>query len=527
MSPSISWPMRQLDGVPHSAAGTVSALRAALRSSFGTPDRQVVALIIGSLLLRTAFAGVLGLGVDESYMVAAGRTLAFGYFDHPPISWWIVWGTTHLLQSESELVVRLPFILLFGITTWLMYRVASRAFGPRAGLWCAVALNLSPMFGVTTGSWVLPDGPLMAALAGMSLCFLTALEADGRRAWTFWTATGLCAGLAMLSKYSAAMPMAGALGYLLTSSRHRSWLRRPEPYVAGLVALLAFSPAVLWNMQHHWASFAFQGARATGSRFRPLAPLTVLSGETLFLLPWIGIPLFAVLVRSVWRGPQDWRGWMFAWLAAPAIVFFPAVAIWSSGHVLFHWAAPGFLMLFPVLGMELARLRQVSGGILPGLAVGTAILLVMCAAAVGSEVRWNWLPEVGEDFAVGSDPDMQAVDWTSLRLEIGQLARQHPGLVVAATRWHECGKLDYALGHQAPFLCLATDAREFGETEHRMSYAGRDILIAAPRSSLRAVTASLGPDFEGIEQLPPATLLHAGRPAMEIPLFLGHRFEGR
>lgn len=527
MSNSISWPMRQLDGVPHVAAGTIPALRAAMRSSFGTPDHQVLALILGSLLLRAMFAGVLGLGVDESYMVAAGRTLAFGYFDHPPISWWIVWGTTHLLHSESELAVRLPFVLLFGMTTWLMHRVASRAYTPRAGLWCAVALNLSPMFGVTTGSWVLPDGPLMAALAATLLCFLRALEAGERGAWTLWMATGLCAGLAMLSKYSAAMPMAGALGYLLTSPRHRSWLCRPEPYVAGLLALMAFSPVVLWNMQHHWASFAFQGGRATGGRFRPLAPFTVLGGETLFLLPWIGIPLFAVLVRSFWRGPQDWRGWLFAWLAAPAIVFFLAVAIWSSDHVLFHWAAPGFLMLFPVLGAELARMRQASGRILPGLAAGTATLLVLCAALVGSEVQWNWLPELGEDFALGKDPDIQAVDWTSLRSDIGELARQHPGLVVAATRWHECGKLDYALGHQAPFLCLATDTREFGETEHRASYVGRDILIASPRSTLRAMTASLGPDFEDIERLPPAVLLHAGRPAMEIPLFLGHHFQGR
>jgi hypothetical protein len=104
-----------------------------MRSSLGTPDGQVMALIVGSLLARIVFAWFLGLGVDESYMVASGRKLALGHFDHPPASWWIVWVTTHLLHSEAALAVRLPFLLLFGLTTWLMYRATRQAYTPRAG----------------------------------------------------------------------------------------------------------------------------------------------------------------------------------------------------------------------------------------------------------------------------------------------------------------------------------------------------------------------------------------------------------
>jgi hypothetical protein len=73
---------------------------------------------------------------------------------------------------------------------------------------------------------------------------------------------------------------------------------------------------------------------------------------------------------------------------------------------------------------------------------------------------------------------------------------------------------------------LARDSREFGQLERPADYAGRDILIASPRNDLQAVTDSVGSSFSGIEQLPPALLLHAGKPAMEIPLFLGHDFRG-
>ena len=73
-----------------------------------------------------AFGAALGLGVDESYMVASGRVLSLGYYDHPPAAWWLSWGAAHLFGSEAPIVVRLPFIALFALSTWLMYRLGDR-----------------------------------------------------------------------------------------------------------------------------------------------------------------------------------------------------------------------------------------------------------------------------------------------------------------------------------------------------------------------------------------------------------------
>jgi hypothetical protein len=41
------------------------------------------------------------------------------------------------------------------------------------------------------------------------------------------------------------------------------------------------------------------------------------------------------------------------------------------------------------------------------------------------------------------------------------------------------------------------------------------------------MATELGAQFDSIEQLSPVMLLHAGRPALEIPLFLGHAFHER
>src|ERR1700741_3923142 len=90
-----------------------------------TPVGGVAVLILATFLARLLFAASLGLGIDESYMVAAGRKLQLSYFDPPPIAWWLAWAMAHLTGSESATVVRLPFIALFALSTWLMYRLTA------------------------------------------------------------------------------------------------------------------------------------------------------------------------------------------------------------------------------------------------------------------------------------------------------------------------------------------------------------------------------------------------------------------
>src|SRR6516162_4895620 len=140
-----------------SAAGSRSREQSGAFGRLWTPPRGVAALISATFVARLVFAASLGLGIDESYMVAAGRKLQLSYFDHPPIAWWMSWGIMHLTGSESAFVVRLPFIALFALTTLLMYRVTAALFDPEAGLWAAVVLTMAPALGITAGSWVLPD----------------------------------------------------------------------------------------------------------------------------------------------------------------------------------------------------------------------------------------------------------------------------------------------------------------------------------------------------------------------------------
>jgi 4-amino-4-deoxy-L-arabinose transferase-like glycosyltransferase len=474
--------------------------------------RPLAALVLAGSAVRLGLAAAIGLGVDESYMVASGRHFAWGYFDHPPLSWWLASGVAHLAGSEADMVVRLPFILLFALSTLLMARLGTELAGERAGVLAALAFNLAPVFGVTTGGWVLPDGPLTAALLAAALCLIPALEGRGTR---WWLATGLMAGLALLSKYSAILVMAGAVAAMAATPRWRHWFARPQPWLAGLLALATFSPVLAWNAGHGWASFAFQGGRAAAARLHPFGPLAVLAGAAAFLLPWIWFGLLAGWWQSFRDGPDRPVAWLLAWLASGPILLFAIVALWSR-QVLFHWAMPGYLFLFPALGARLATWPPVRAR---RWAAATTLLLATVIAIAVSEVRLNWLAA----FRPGLDPGFQALDLTPLRGALA--ARGLLGQPVAALSWADAGKIDYALGGAPQVLCLNRDAREYGVLPGPERLLGRDILIVAPHRDPARVRAEYAPLFASLEALDPAQVPLPGRGSVSIPLFLGHTLQ--
>ena len=474
--------------------------------------RQIVLLILLTSALRLAFAATTGLGGDESYMVSAGRVLSIGYFDHPPASWWLSWAAAHLFNSEAPVVVRLPFILLFALTTWLMARLGETVGGPAAGLWAAVTLNLSPVFGVTGGTWVLPDGPLDCALTGGALCLIRALPSPGR--WGWWCGAGACAGLALFAKYSAVLSVAGAFLFLMSSREQRVWLRRWQPYGAAALALLIFSPVVVWNMAHDWTSFAFQGARAGGWNFHPFTALTTLAGEAQFVTPWLWLPMVILGARAFRSG---WRDQMLACLALPPIVVFAVISVWSSQRVLYHWAAPGYLMLFPLLGRFVAE--QWGHRAVRATLAGTAALCLVTVAAIGLQLRFDVLRLA----MPANDPTAEGLDWTSLHDDLAARGLLRKGTVAGVPNWGDGGKIAYALGPDVTVICLNPDARQFGITTPADRWSGADVLLLIVDRP-GTVNPTLSGVFASIDTLPPSAVTLQGRTLKMVTVAIGRGF---
>jgi 4-amino-4-deoxy-L-arabinose transferase-like glycosyltransferase len=478
--------------------------------------RALLTLIVLSALGRLLLAAGLGLSVDESYTVAISRRLALSYFDHPPLHVWIVGVWARLIGSEQPLLLRLPDIAMFAVSTWLLCRLTASAYGERAGLWAALAFNLAPVFTLNTAGGIVPDGPLVLFALLAARLFQRALTDGTPRAPWRLLGAGAAAGLALLSKYLALFPILG-FGVYLATCRPR-WLAQLAPWLAALIVVALFTPVLAWNEAHGWVSFAFQGGRALPSGFSLTRALAAFAGQLLYLLPWTGVALLWELTRAVRRGPADEQAWLFACLAAPAIAVFAIAALWTK--VLPHWPAIGWLFAFPLLGARLAALAEVRPRLLRAIALASGALLLGVLALVAWQTGTGGLgrlvPALSEH-----DPTVDLLDWRELAIRVRQEQQRRGGFVIATVSWIDAGKADYALHGALPVLCLATDARQFAFMRDRQDFSGADALIVADaaRPDYLALAA---PYFRVIVPQADVVIARAGRPALTLHTAYGY-----
>lgn len=505
-----------MDHPPSAAAALPSAGHAAL---LRTPERRVVALILCATMLRLVFASSLGLGMDEAYTVATARDFALSGFDHPPLAWWLSTLAQKFL-GQSDLALRLPFILLSALTTALMFLLTRRLYGAEAGFWASFVLCCSPVLGLTDASWIVPDAPLLPALLGGALALSHAFfDEDRAKAPLWWIIAGACSGLAMLSKYHGVFLPAGAFLFLLVSPRHRFWLKTPWPWLAGFLALALFSPVLIWNAQHNWVSFLFQGGRTGAPHLNFGAPFILLGAQALFLLPWIFLPCAWLFVRALAHGPKRERDFLLACLAAGPILLFTLPALWSSNRLLPHWAAPGYLLILPMLGREIADLFAKGTPWIKRLTLGTGglIAVLILTLALLNLARPPLL--AGPKY-----PFQEALDWTDFSNTFFARGLEREGAFIGAQRWFEAGKIDAALGGGFPVLCLSEDPRGFGATRDPQKFVGRDAILVGRALTPEKAREFYGKHFDSIEPLPPIAITANGKTAFELKVFRGRNF---
>jgi 4-amino-4-deoxy-L-arabinose transferase-like glycosyltransferase len=472
--------------------------------------RLVLLFILVSTAVRLWLAAATGLGYDESYMVGNARELALSYVDHPPLHVWLAGLAMRLFGSEAPFVVRLPFVLLFSGSTWLMFLLAGRMFGERAGLWAATALTLTPIFSVAFGTFVLPDGPAIFFLLAAALFLARILfhKPAPDRPLVWWGIVGVCTGLALLSKFNAVFFPLAVLAYLATTDRRR--LATPGPWFAAVVALVVFSPALVWNAQHGWIGISFQASRVGGSGLHLDTFATQVGGELAYLSPWLAVPFALALWRALAAGPREPRGWLMGLAAIGPIAVFTLLTLLARG--LPHWTMPGWLFAMPVFGREAAVL---SSRLARTYMAAVAAIFVVAFAAVGTQaLRGGLIPASMIAANAGSDPTVDLVDWTALKPALAG----HD--LIAAAHWTVAAKASYVAGPGVTTLCLCKTPQQFAFRADPQAWLGHDALLILPEGDGEALE-QLARYFDALEPLPPVHIDRAGRTILTLDLKLG------
>lgn len=220
----------------------------------GTPARALapaLALLLGITLWRLWAAATVPVTQDEAYYFHWARSLAWGYFDHPPGVALLGLGTR--LAPASVFMARLGAVLAGLLTLMVLWRFyAALGLDRGKGLLLALVLAAATAPGLIAGVITTPDTVLALCWALALHEALAALRGSRRR----WLTAGIATGLGLLGKYSMAVIGPVFLWAILAADRRA--LRTPWPYLGGLLALLVFLPHLAWNAEHDWLSLRFQ-----------------------------------------------------------------------------------------------------------------------------------------------------------------------------------------------------------------------------------------------------------------------------
>lgn len=287
------------------------------------------------LALHTASTVFVGYGysADELYFLDCANRLAWGYVDHPPFSI----AALSLIRGalgDSLLVVRLTAALAGAITIVLAGLIARELGGGRVAQGvAALGMLASPAVLFTTGYYSMNAIDLVVWSLAVHLLLRVLNGADPK----LWLATGTVIGIGLLNKWSV-LWLAGGLAVGLVLSPQRRWLLTPWPWLAGVVALLIWTPSLIWQVQHDWPTLEFMrtGMRDVMAAKPPLEFVREQIRAVNPLLALLGV--FGLLHYFGHTGrPYRVLGWIWV---------FVFVLLMSSGRARPYYLAPAYVIAF-------------------------------------------------------------------------------------------------------------------------------------------------------------------------------------
>lgn len=422
-------------------------MEASFKKSYASlgADRLVLLWLGVWWIANLVQAGFTELANDEAYYHMFAERLAWGYFDHPPVTALLVWAGERLFGGE--LGVRFFFTVLQPLYLWILWRLIRPADAGRRDAALFVVVSAATLMLQLYGFIAVPDGPLMFITALFLLTFKWFSE-NRRRAW-LWM--GIAMALMAYSKYH------GALVVLFALAANPRQLLRPALYSSGAVALLLLVPHLVWQYEHDWASFAYH-LSGRNSVFRPGYVVEFLANVLVVFNPFF-VPLYVQAWRKV--KPQTPVGRALKLLPVAFIVFFMLSSL--RGYVQPQWVIVSCFGLVCVLfayARRHPRTRRYvmrAGGVTVGLIVLVRLVMIFNPLGIRYEVFDN-------------------------RTSYGEIAEIADGRpVVFRHGYAVAAKYAFYTGGEAycqPNIRYRTHQWQFRDDDTR--FAGREVLVETP-----------------------------------------------
>jgi hypothetical protein len=389
------------------------------RRSFARREVAGISLLLGTVLLLVS--GRYGYHRDELYFLAAGRHLAWGYPDQPPLVPLIARLMSDL-APHSLVVLRLPATLAAAGIVFLTGLIARDLGAQRGGQVLAAGAMASATVLQAAGHLL---STTTIDLLGWTLLTWLLLRV---RSTPHWLLIGVVAGLTLMANTLMAFLLAAVLlGLLLWGPRSRG------PLLAGLVAALMWSPYLLWQARHGWPQLDVADHIAHGGSGTSSSRWLLLPFQVVLVSPWLAPVWIAGLVRLL----RD-RQLRFLGAAYPVLL----VVFGVAGGKPYYVAG-----LFPLL---------LAAGAQPTLAWVRNRFLLPAAFVLSAPGLLITLPVLPASAHVAANYDAgETIGWPEYVDQIASAYRQlPPGTAILTANYGEAGAVDrYGPALGLPHAC--------------------------------------------------------------------------
>jgi hypothetical protein len=346
------------------AQDTVAVEPAATRA--GRSDRvPALAWIIGVAFaaVELALSGRYGYLQDELYFIEAGRHLAFGYVDQPPLAP-LIDKIVSAIAGDSPTALRVIPALAGGAVVVLTARLAALFGAGRFGrVLAALMMACTPV--LLGAMHIANTTPFdLLAWAVVLVCVCTALLRDRPR---WWLGAGLAAGIGLQADNLVALLILGIVVGLALTSTYRGVLRTRWPWLGGIIATVIWAPNLIWQATNGWPQLAMASAlhHENNSAADYISGLPV----QLIYLGLLTAPIVIAGFVKLWKTPE------LRFLAVATTIVVVYVLAWVPGKTYYSDGMAPAVLAAGGLAAEgwIARARR------PGWRLG----LVLAAPLVG------------------------------------------------------------------------------------------------------------------------------------------------
>lgn len=310
-------------------------------------------LLLSLPLLKAVLMQSAGLELhfDEAQYWEWSRQLDGSYYSKGPLVAWLI-ALSETLFGHGDWQVRLPAWLAYSGFLALLFYFTQHVWNSLVASWWALLLGLTTPLFFTLGSVMTTDVMLLLLWTWGLWAAWRALFRGRSLAWYEF---GAAVGLGGLTKLSIVLLPLFVGVWLLLTRAGREQLKTLHPWLAALLALVLFSPAVLWNAQHGWVMFRHELGHVAHDEWSLISLLDFLLTQLFALSPLVVL----AAASALWRRPASEQQ-RFLWYSSLFLLGFFLIKSFSA-KVQLNWAAPsyiGFLILFAGQLPDLTRLKR-------------------------------------------------------------------------------------------------------------------------------------------------------------------------